>query len=99
MRWPHSNVLHNMGKRDQIYSELSDNDPKVGKPDPDFVRRLFGARIVGALDSALDDKFKIFDGSEEGKYRDLGEIPETLSDEQRGAVQTLLKDTGKRLKN
>ena len=92
-------VLHNMGKRDQIYSELPDSDPKVGKPDPDFVRRLFGARIVGALDSTLDDKFKILDGSEEGKYRDLAEILETLSDEQRGAVQTLLKDTGKRLKN
>ena len=97
--WHTLNVLYNMGKRDQIYSELPDNDPKVGKPDPDFVRRLFGARIVGALDSTLDDKFKILDGSEDGKYRDLAEILETLSGEQRGTVQTLLKDTGKRLKN
>ena len=54
---------------------------------------------MGSLDSTLDDKFKILDGSEEGKYRDLAEILKTLSDEQRGTVQTLLKDTGKRLKN
>ena len=95
-RGPQSkDVLQNMGKRDQIYSELPDTAQTVGKPDPEFIRRLFGARIVGALDSTLDDKFEILDGSGDEKYRDLAEILATLSDEQRAAVQTLLKDTGK----
>lgn len=55
-----------MGKRDEIYSDFSENgyptDPLEKK---EFAVDLFGARLVGAIESVLEDKMKIIDGIDE----------------------------------
>ena len=84
-----------MSKRDSIYKELANFDDDYLSDDPDFITRLFGARLVGALDSTLEDKFNLIEGEGEEKLQEMVKILSSLSDEQKLAVKQLLKLMGK----
>ena len=83
-----------MSKRDKIYQEFSENgyptDPEEKK---EFAARLLGARLVGALDSVLEDKLKVLKGTETENNNPNYKAIRTLNDDQKEAVEALLKDS------
>lgn len=84
-----------MSKRDQIYTEFSDNGyPDDPEEKEEFAARLFGARMVGAMDSVLDDKMAIlFEGKGDARHKELISQLETMDLPQKKAVAQLVKDS------
>lgn len=99
-----------MSKRDRLYSELSAPDgvpwPADDRARAEAVRDLFGAQVIGAMDSVLSDSSVLVAGrlTEAGQHSIPGEELRdrqerlvaqfrTLTDAQRAAVNELLRYT------
>lgn len=82
-----------MSKRDNIYEKAltyyeMDNFPVDDKK---FIIKLFGARLVGAMDAHLENAFEILEGKDNINYK-LKTKLSTLGDAQKVAVKELLKE-------
>lgn len=85
-----------MSKRDRIYEEFSENgypdDPEKKKV---FAARLLGARLVGALDSVIEEKIKQINGEASESENQFVQDLKDIDPNQRKAVEALLIDTVK----
>ena len=93
-----------MSKRDALYDELFDDDgvrlSDDAETNVDNGRRLLGATLVGEVDAAISTALETVNGANtfrEGselyaQRQDLCDTFATMSDAQRDAVQTLIRD-------
>ncbi|WP_109832273.1 hypothetical protein [Reichenbachiella versicolor] len=85
-----------MSKRDSIYDQASEylENGSLPTDDPEFITRFFGAKLVGAMDSNLENAFKTLDG-EDNVNHDLKTQLSTLDHDQKAAVKELLEENAK----
>jgi hypothetical protein len=92
-----------MGKRDEFWEQVPEGrDGQIRWPeDPDeraaLVRGVFGAKVIGALESVLADQLAVVDGVPPEPSPDYQKevarrrLFETMSDEQRMEIRRLLR--------
>ena len=88
-----------MGKRDTFWSSLPrDESGDIDWPNNNDDRSamaadIVGARIIGAVEAALETRLKMVAGdAADTDPTDYGDVLSTLSDEQKTAVADLLRD-------
>lgn len=88
-----------LSKRDKFWADVPTNpDGDVAWPkDQDECRELasdiVGARVIGAIESILEDKLRVAAGEADDAEEDAarGEVFASMNDEQRAAVEGLLR--------
>lgn len=85
-----------MSKRDNIYTEFAENGyPENPEKKREFATRLFGAKVVGAMESVLEDKMKIVDGlgGKSENYNFLSKLDQKDKNELKSLLAKLTGDS------
>ncbi len=80
-----------MSKRNKIYNKLSEYDSdNLPIDDKNFITKLFGARLIGAMDNNLKESFQKLDRLSTLNEEQKLEIKEILKDNSKGFLYSML---------